>query len=335
MPAHEKKLSCIAVDAAAKTMYTGSHDGMVKCWNAENGQCVTNVDMGGAVTALLLSGGFLFVGMKKADDGIIKVFNLATGQDHQLPGHRGEILCLLAAGGMLFSGGQDRSVRVWNFNVQAGIFMSQAIITKDEGGHEAPVHCFQTFGSFVFSADRCGHIKVWDLTSGALAQNLLNAHEEAVTHMLMWESFLVTTSMDGVVKIWEILAQPMPNMVIKPETIFAFDKDKDQREDPPKHNPNQYRRPAKTPSIWNMAGTLDAMGTPILMISYHNESFVRLYEIPTFNARGVLTPAPDSRCLSMMLSPEGRGHMMMVGDDSGKLRIFGWNPAAVVPAVMQ
>jgi hypothetical protein len=51
-------------------------------------QCVTNVDVGGALTALLLSGGFLFVGINKSEEGIIKVYNLASGQNHQLPGHK-------------------------------------------------------------------------------------------------------------------------------------------------------------------------------------------------------------------------------------------------------
>eukprot|EP00955_Chlamydomonas_euryale_P086897 364254-Chlamydomonas_euryale.AAC.12 len=74
---------------------------------------------------------------------------MANSANHQLPGHRGQILCMYAAGGLLFSGGQDRSVRVWNFNAAAGIFMSQSIITKAEGGHEAAVHAFQSYG-------RCG-----------------------------------------------------------------------------------------------------------------------------------------------------------------------------------
>ena len=48
-------------------------------------------------------------------------------------------------------------------------------------------------------------------------------------------------------------------------------------------------------------------------------------------ARSMQTP--DPRSLSMMLSPEGRGHIMMVGDGSGKLRIFGWNAMAAVAAL--
>ena len=50
--------------------------------------------------------------------------------------------------------------------------------------------------------------------------------------------------MDGLVKIWEVLAQPMPNMVLKPETVYAFDKEKGSRDDVQQQSrPNQYRRP--------------------------------------------------------------------------------------------
>ena len=64
---------------------------------------------------------------------------------------------------------------------------AQSIITKAEGGHEAAVHAFQSYGTFLFSADRNGTIKVWDLNTGAIAQTINQAHSEAVTQMLMWE----------------------------------------------------------------------------------------------------------------------------------------------------
>jgi WD40 repeat protein len=38
---------------------------------------------------------------------------------------QGGINCLAIAGAALVSGGSDCTLRVWNFNTQAGIFMSQ------------------------------------------------------------------------------------------------------------------------------------------------------------------------------------------------------------------
>ena len=35
----------------------------------------------------------------------------------------------------------------------------QAVISQEQGGHRAPVHSFQSLGSFLFSSDRLGIIK--------------------------------------------------------------------------------------------------------------------------------------------------------------------------------
>jgi len=327
LPAHTKKVSAMQVDIPAQQLYTGSHDGFVKCWSTSNGQCTSNVDVGGEVDSLLLSGGFLFVGVHKGGEGIIKIWNMSTGHHHQLPGHKGQILCMVAAGGLLFSGGQDHSIRVWNFNAQAGIFMSQATITKAEGGHAACVHALQSYGSFLFSADRSGTIKVWDLNTGQVAQTLQNAHSDAIMAMLLWDSYVLTASMDGLIKAWQILEQPVGGMVLKTEPEFSFNRETAESSDQ-----QQYRRPRGSdrgpPGIATMAGTLDASGTPVLMVAYLMENFVRLYELPSFASRGVLTPAADSRTLGMMLTSDfTKGHMMMAGDGQGRLRIFGWKTA--------
>lgn len=40
------------------------------------------------VDSIRVEGGFMFVGMSKADEGIVKVYNLTNGQSHQLTGHK-------------------------------------------------------------------------------------------------------------------------------------------------------------------------------------------------------------------------------------------------------
>lgn len=45
----------------------------MKAWNVSNGECVFTLDAGGPADSLLLSNGYLFVGMQKLEEGIIKV----------------------------------------------------------------------------------------------------------------------------------------------------------------------------------------------------------------------------------------------------------------------
>jgi WD40 repeat protein len=47
-------------------------------------------------------------------DPIIRGFNLLTGKKTDFIGHSGWVYCLFFHDGMLFSGGDDRSVKVWN-----------------------------------------------------------------------------------------------------------------------------------------------------------------------------------------------------------------------------
>lgn len=44
------------------------------------------------------------------------------------------------------------------------------------------------------------------------------------------------------------------------------------------------------PGIITISGTSDNQEKPILMVAYNGENHVRLYELPAFTPRGVLTP---------------------------------------------
>ena len=48
--------------------------------------------------------------------------------------------------------------------------------------------------------------------------------------------------------------------------------------------------PEAIDQIYAMVGTLDMSGESVLIISYLEESVSRLYSIPDFKPRGVLTP---------------------------------------------
>ena len=49
-------------------------------------------------------------------------------------------------------------------------------------------------------------LQVWDLAAGSVRQTIERAHSgdlACVTHMLVWESHLLSSSLDGRIKIWE------------------------------------------------------------------------------------------------------------------------------------
>lgn len=77
--------------------------------------------------------------------------------------------------------------------------------------------------------------------------------------------------------------------------------------------------------IVSMSGTTDMAGVPILMVAYNGEACVRLYQLPDFGSRGVLTPVSDA-CLAEA-SPHGNGASRACGaagrDARGRGRVGG------------
>lgn len=89
--------------------------------------------------------------------------------------------------GLLFSGGLDASIRVWELNAAAGVFSQRAALTHDSGnGHRAAVHALLVAGQFMFSGDRAGEVKVWNLADGQCVQTIERAHEGPIMKMLVW-----------------------------------------------------------------------------------------------------------------------------------------------------
>lgn len=62
--------------------------------------------------------------------------------------------------------------------------------------------------------------QVWDLSSGACVQTLASAHEKPIMRLGVFENFLLSSSLDGYVKIWA--AGSTPGVVVQPEPTFAY-----------------------------------------------------------------------------------------------------------------
>eukprot|EP00879_Flechtneria_rotunda_P031099 GHRR01033944.1.p1 GENE.GHRR01033944.1~~GHRR01033944.1.p1 ORF type:complete len:378 (+),score=104.44 GHRR01033944.1:542-1675(+) len=223
---HERQVTCLYYDPATQQLYSGSSDGSICAWSCSSGQ-LTHSDIVApyGVDSIRVEGGFMFVGLSKADEGIVKVYNLQTGTSHQLTGHKGQVYGLAVANNALFSAGQDCSIRVWQYNETAGIFMSQAILNATNGdGHRHAVYSLTVLGQYMFSGDRSGALKVWDLAQGLCVQTVQRAHDNAITSITGWgENYLLTSSMDGTIKVWSPGSSPTVILNTQPEFRYPED----------------------------------------------------------------------------------------------------------------
>ncbi|KAI8467129.1 MAG: WD40-repeat-containing domain protein [Monoraphidium minutum] len=326
---HTKPVTCMCLDVANQQLYTGAQDGLVCAWSCASGQLVTSADCGMPVDTLLVEAGFLFVAISQQQESAIKVWNLgAGGATHMLTGHLGQVLALAVSPptGMLFSGGLDASIRVWELNAAAGAFSQRAVLTAAAGGgHKAAVHALLVAGQFMFSGDRGGEVKVWNLADGSCVQTIERAHDGPIMKMLVWgENYMLTASMDGTIRCWSPGAGlgALPPAVISPEPEFTFSGGEEEAAGGGGGGrPNQYVRGQEArPAILSICTTLDAAQASVLMVSYVNDRAVRLFELPSFDARGCLPNVHE--CRAMLTLPDA--NTMVAGDKNGSVKIFQW-----------
>ena len=102
-----------AIFVTKKRLLTGSHDGTVKEWSLESGECTRTFpghcsENGSGVLAW---GGLLY---SSGDDGAIDVWSLETGKlVRKLVGSR-TVLGLTVLGEKLYSCGYDDSIKEWD-----------------------------------------------------------------------------------------------------------------------------------------------------------------------------------------------------------------------------
>jgi WD40 repeat protein len=60
-------------------MYSSSHDGTIRVWDSQTGQCNSCVEVGGEVDAMLIESGFLFAGLKRCAPGFLVAVSSPQG----------------------------------------------------------------------------------------------------------------------------------------------------------------------------------------------------------------------------------------------------------------
>ena len=85
---------------------------MIRCVDLESNQVVKSfVASKEAIKCLTIYENLIFVA---GCDPVIRSFNIETGENKLYQGHRGWVYCLECHEGRLYSGGDDRSIIIWN-----------------------------------------------------------------------------------------------------------------------------------------------------------------------------------------------------------------------------
>ncbi|EFN55265.1 hypothetical protein CHLNCDRAFT_134174 [Chlorella variabilis] len=317
---HTRKVTSVLMDEATGQLFTGSHDGTVRVWSCTTGQCTSTVQVGGEVACMLVFAGFLFVGIKtKAGAGQVKAWNMATNQEYLMEGHVGAVQALAAAGDMLFSAGQDASLRVWKLDAASNQWQCVAVLKVEQGGHRAPISCLWASHPFLFSADYLGTLKVWDLTTGTVRQTVDKAHSGSdvpcITDLTVWEGHIVSASLDGLIKIWEP-ADPATGLILNPTPIFTFPEQASCRGRGHECVQEPGQRDTSLSGILALCGVPDAQNRCVLMASYNGERCIRMWELPSFEARGTLGDVNNARAMAGSATAQ----LVFSGDEHGRVK---------------
>nr|CAJ2473037.1 unnamed protein product [Leishmania braziliensis] len=223
--AHNGGLNCMVEVEGA--VFTGGANWKVSQWvPAEDNAQLQRILHGhsGAVRCLSVyngpTGAVVFSG---SDDGTVRAwdpYESPPGQQnseaniHTFTGHSRAVLALAVVphANQLWSAGEDMTVRVWDMR-------SLSCLTVCRGSHTAPVSNLMVVESRVWSADKHGHILVWDIATRSLLQDLAvrlpdwGRSQSMVLAMQKVQSITAykvwTASSSGVMQCWNAETAPI------------------------------------------------------------------------------------------------------------------------------
>lgn len=146
-------ISSIAVSLTNNIMYTASWDKMVRVVDLEANK-VTKSFLAAkeAIKVMIVHNNTIFVA---GWDPVIRCFNLETGGSQNFEGHEGWVYCLAVHNGYLFSGGDDKTIKIWDIDT------TQCV--EELHGHENGVTWLAFANNELFSGSFDYYIIWWDL----------------------------------------------------------------------------------------------------------------------------------------------------------------------------
>jgi len=199
MQGHTSDVTCLAVSADGKWLYSGSDDNTIRTWDVSTGQCIrTTQGHTDNVNALVLSadGKWLYSG---SDDKTIRVWDLSTGQCiRTMQGHTSFVfaLALSADGKRLYSGSCDKTIRAWDLvtgqtlRVMTGhtSFIRTLVLSAD--------------GKRLCSGSGDCTIRTWDLATGGCIRIMKGC--APVHTLVLSDKCLYSGSNETVVGMWNV-----------------------------------------------------------------------------------------------------------------------------------
>ncbi|GAA32061.2 F-box and WD-40 domain protein 10 [Clonorchis sinensis] len=97
------------------------------------------------------------------------------------------------------SGGADNTCYVWQVDSRVPLWMMK---------HWTSVTAVVLCGYWCASGDQSGEIKLWDLRDDSpLLHKVLQGHTDEITALRMNEAYLVSSSKDGFVRVWDLVSK--------------------------------------------------------------------------------------------------------------------------------
>ena len=146
-------ISACKISATYNMLFTASWDKMVRCVDLEtNKVCKSFIASKEAIKCMQINENYIFVA---GCDPVIRAFNIEDGTQKIYQGHKGWIYCVETMGKRMFSGGDDRSIIIWDIESQK--------MLEQLNGHENGVTSIGFAYGDLYTGSFDHHIICWDL----------------------------------------------------------------------------------------------------------------------------------------------------------------------------
>ncbi|PSS24341.1 Zinc finger CCCH domain-containing protein [Actinidia chinensis var. chinensis] len=278
---HTKAVTGITLPSGSDKLYTSCKDKTVRVWDCNTCQCVDVVNLLGEIGSLISEGPWVFVGLPNA----VKAWNIQTQAELTLSGPVGQVYTMVVDNGVLFAGTRDGTILAWKSSSQTNCPELAASMKGHSGG---VVSLVTGANNRLYSGSMDHTIRVWDCNTFECIHTL-NGHTDVVMSVLCWDSYLLSCSLDGTIKVW---------CATEDGGIEVCYTHKEEH------------------GVLALCGIHDAEAKPILLCSC-NDSSVRLYDLPSFAERGRLFAKREVRLIQ--IGPAG---LFFTGDATGQLAVW-------------